>query len=576
MPSNQLPTVPYPTNAAASGTEIPPGGDRGVLADGPQACSGSGTAYELLEEIAVGWMGIVYKARHTTMDRVVALKTMRASPAAEPQLALRFQREVQAIARLRHTHIVPIYETGTLRGKLYYTMAYLPGGTLAGQRQRLLGEPRTAVALVEKVARAVQYAHEQGVLHRDLKPGNVLLDEQGEPQVSDFGLAKLQDADLELTQTGAVMGTLAYMAPEQAAGRLQEVSPATDVWALGVILFELLTGRRPFVGDSREDVKRRIIADEPPQPRTLRPELDRDLERILQRCLKKVPGQRYLSAGRLAEDLAGYLRGEPISETEILPRSKRFWGWVALAAFAAVAGVGAYLMASGFFRTSDHEPAPSLGPVETLIDADGQPLQPWRFIVGGQASRGEQAKEDRSFVLSSRVICLLELKQAPPWPHFALEAQVRHDAGKFEDVGIYFGYQTCRSARGDQHTFFRFCFRDNQGGPLAAHFSFIPHLWPETLVSSEELAHDWLQPPRNGEAREWRPLAIEVHAGEMRFFNNRQALNPRSNEELDKSARLLLRQLGDCQWHYAPQGGIGLYVYRGTASFRNVVLRPLP
>jgi serine/threonine-protein kinase len=268
--------------------------------------------YERLEEMPRSGMGVVYKARDPVLKIDVALKTMQAAPGEErPELAERFDREAQALALLDHPHIVRIYDTGRHGGQAYFTMGFMTGGSLDRRLDRFR-DPRAAAALVEKVARAMHYVHERGILHRDLKPGNILLDERGEPRVTDFGLAKFRDSELELTRPGAVLGTLPYMAPEQASGQLDRIGPATDIWALGVILYELLTGRRPFEGKMREAVASLICTAEPPKPRGLRPGLDRALETVALKCLEKRPEDRYRSAGELADDLGLWLSGESI------------------------------------------------------------------------------------------------------------------------------------------------------------------------------------------------------------------------------------------------------------------------
>jgi hypothetical protein len=262
--------------------------------------------HELYEEIGRGGMGVVHRARDLTLGRLVALKMIFAGAETGAELQ-RFQREAQAAARLRHPNIVPIYAVGLQHGRPCYTMPFIEGGTLAQHLQRFGKYCRTAAALMEKVARAVDAAHEAGVIHRDLKPSNILLDDD-EPLVADFGLAKLVDADGETTCTaGRLMGTPAYMSPEQAAGR--PATEASDVWSLGVVLYELLTGRRPFEGRG-SDLALAVRNAEPPAPRQLRRDLPRDLETIILKCLEKDPAERYASAGALAEDLARWQRGD--------------------------------------------------------------------------------------------------------------------------------------------------------------------------------------------------------------------------------------------------------------------------
>jgi serine/threonine protein kinase len=279
--------------------------------------------YELLEEIARGGMGVVYKARQASLNRVVALKMILAGAFATPRDVQRFRTEAEAAANLDHPNIVPIFEVGEHEGQQYYSMKLVDGGPLSKQPR---GDDRSEVRGLVAVARAVHHAHQHGVLHRDLKPSNVLVDPEGTYYVTDFGLAKrLADADRSLTETGQVIGTPRYMAPEQAAGR-KDLTVAADVYSLGVLLYDRLAGRPPFTADSPLELLRQIRDDAPPRPTTLRPDLPRDLETILLKCLDKDPSRRYDSASSLADDLDRWLTGSPISARPVGPL-ERTWLW---------------------------------------------------------------------------------------------------------------------------------------------------------------------------------------------------------------------------------------------------------
>ena len=272
--------------------------------------------YELLEEIARGGMGVVYKARQKSLNRTVALKMILAGKLAGDSDVKRFRAEAEAAGSLSHPHIVGIYEVGEVEGQNYFTMPFVDGPSLTElmiSGRWPMDDGKGAARLMAKVAHAVQHAHEHGILHRDLKPGNILVDSRGEPQVMDFGLAKRLGEDSGLTLSGAVLGTPSFMAPEQAAGRTRDITAAVDIYGLGAVLYYLLTGQPPVVADSPLNALVMVLEGEARMPRTLNPRVPAHLERICMRCLEKEPRNRYASGAELAEDLERFLRGEPPS-----------------------------------------------------------------------------------------------------------------------------------------------------------------------------------------------------------------------------------------------------------------------
>jgi eukaryotic-like serine/threonine-protein kinase len=269
--------------------------------------------YELLEEIGRGGMGIVYRARQISLDRVVAVKMILRGTLASPDDLARFRAEAEAAARLDHPNIVPVYEVGEIEGQPYFSMKFVAGTTLARRLAEGPMLPREAAAVLLPVARAIHFAHRQGLLHRDLKPSNILIDEDGQPHVTDFGLAKRITDNTGLTHTGAIIGTPSYMAPEQVGGNRGEIGPSSDVYSLGSILYQMLTGRPPFQAASPVDTLLMVLEQDPVPPRLLNAKADRDLEMIALKCLQKPPDLRYHSADALAHDLTAYLAGDPVS-----------------------------------------------------------------------------------------------------------------------------------------------------------------------------------------------------------------------------------------------------------------------
>jgi TolB-like protein/Flp pilus assembly protein TadD/predicted Ser/Thr protein kinase len=282
--------------------------------------------YELLEEVGRGGQGVVFRARQKSLNRTVALKVISLGQWASKAHLKRFRLEAEAAARLEHPGIVPIHEVGERDGSCYFSMKFIEGGQLDEVARRQPMPIRQAAELIAKVARTVHYAHEHAILHRDIKPGNILLDEKGEPHLTDFGLARLVESESSVTQTLDVLGTPSYMAPEQAVGNNAVVSSATDVYGLGAVLYQLLAGQPPFAGGATYETIKLLLDTEPRPPRLLNPKIDRDLGTICLKCLEKDPKRRYSSAIALAEDLERWLKHEPIQarHTGVFSRGKKW------------------------------------------------------------------------------------------------------------------------------------------------------------------------------------------------------------------------------------------------------------
>jgi serine/threonine-protein kinase len=326
-----------PLDASAAGVADPGGMDKLSRGDAPRAPDGKKAAraaellgelgdYELLEEVGRGGQGVVFRARQKSLNRTVALKVISLGQWASKAHLKRFRLEAEAAARLEHPGIVPIHEVGERDGQCYFSMKFVEGGQLDEVVRRTPMSIRQAAELIAKVARTVHYAHEHGILHRDIKPGNILLDQKGQPHLTDFGLARLVETESTMTRTLEVLGTPSYMAPEQAVGNNAAVSSVTDVYGLGAVLYQLLTGQPPFAGGTTYETTKLLLDTEPRQPRLLNPKIDRDLSTICLKCLEKDPKRRYASALALADDLEHWLKHEPIQarRTGMFARGKKW------------------------------------------------------------------------------------------------------------------------------------------------------------------------------------------------------------------------------------------------------------
>ena len=350
--------------------------------------------YDVLEQIGQGGMGAVYRARQRTLNRVVALKLMLAGSRATEAEIKRFHTEAKAAATLQHPNVVAIHEVGEHEGQHYFSMDYIEGQSLADVICRTPLPATRAARYVKIIAEAIHYAHQQGILHRDLKPHNVLIDAQDEPRITDFGLARQINVESDLTLSGAVLGTPSYMPPEQAAGKRREIGRASDVYSLGAILYDLLTGHPPFRADTPLDTLRQVIDTEPAPPRLVNRKVPRDLETICLKCLAKTPAQRYSSAQELADDLGRFLRQEPIHARPV-GSVGRMWRWSrrqpALAGLAGAVGVLFLLLGVAAFLLRHDVGVGVLDNAQAKAGRVAGELLRLRLVVHGMASSPELA-----------------------------------------------------------------------------------------------------------------------------------------------------------------------------------------
>jgi hypothetical protein len=571
--------------------------------------------YELLRRLGFGGMGVVWKARQVRLNRLVALKMIRFGPAAGVTEHERFRLEGEAIARIRHPNIVEVFDAGEHEGQPYFAMELLEGGTLAQRHREHPYSPRAAAELLHTLAMAVQAAHDAGVVHRDLKPSNVLFGADGVVKIADFGLAKLLDAGGSQTRTGDILGTPCYMAPEQARGDAHAIGPRTDVYALGAVLYELLSGKAPFRGADRDATLKQVLSGEPAPLPHFDEAKPRELAAICLKCLQKEPRDRYPSATALAEDLDRWLHDLP-TEAKYPGRLARVRGFLRRRAFLAaslgVCGLGAAGGFAGWMLWNPDAAADDLerrltrGEPATLIGDTGAPA--WsRFVLGKQKTLVENAP-DGAFQVHCWDHCLLEVLRDPRTDHYRFTAEIRHEADGqdtgYGSVGIYFGRREHPSPLGTVQVFVLVNFNDIRSAADWAKIQNMKHPkvpvptanplelqaceWGQengkaSSITSGIAAAELIGPPGLGNMN-WRSLVIEVAPAEIRVFweGDKQPALKVPTEKIEKDLRIALAvpqgmnmPVSDAPLAFVPRGGLGLYVAGGTASFRNVRVEPL-
>jgi len=571
--------------------------------------------HEILKEIDRGGMGVVYRARDLVLDRVVALKVIRSGAFASDDEVRRFYQEARAAAQLRHPNIVPIYGMGMYEQQHCFTMALFPRGSLAEHLLEYREDVRAAAALLVKVARAVQAAHEHGIIHRDLKPGNILLDERGEPVVSDFGLAKRQDVSAVLTLPAHPVGTPAYMAPEQA--RCEAATAASDIWSLGVILYELLTVRRPFSGDGCDDVKQKILHADLVSPRRLRPDLPRDLETIVLTCLEKEPKRRYPSAAALADDLERWLRGEPI-QARPEPRWQRLRrqfrrrvgmkgvmmmlvGVLLLVSGAAgVWTLFVYLSPAAKVQRSQEQVLASLqrelaeGKSVTLVGPVGPPKwYRWRTQMG-RAPLPVRHKSPLKLESGARLL-LLELLPDPQHVSYRFSAEVQpypQTAQNPMQIGLYFAYEELATPTGLEQCFGLFRLVVENSVVTEAELFLMGYY--EQDANEKNVIYEIpllfkrrsgffpnVPPPPAANLKEmpWRRIEVHVTPIEVKAFCDECLMGHYFVANMQKKIAKAWRATHPATFPlptFPLRGGLGLYVVNGPVNCRNVVVEPIP
>lgn len=593
-----------PTVAVTPDSATPPPASRvllpGTVIDG----------YVIVRAIDSTQMSMVFQARQPGTDQLVAMKFIQRDGTVDSPSIERFHQEIKTLGRLQpHKNIVPIYHVGRFQSELYYVMPFLPAGSLSRHMGRIEADRRKAVALVEKIARAVHLLHTQQpkILHRDIKPGNILLGEDDEPMLADFGLVKLLGDGDALTQTQNRPGTPPYMAPEQTGLVFSDVCEGTDIWALGVVLYELLTGKRPFPRGKEEDLARffrRIAYDTPPGPRTVRPDMDAALEAVVLKCLEKRPEDRFGSAEELADELGRWLRAETL-QTPRRSRARRLWRGVRMV--AGMAALGLLFAASAVAYRHATDPQRGLESLASeyarerrvALAAEKEPLvwNEWLSSKPGTLARST----DGYHQLSTEDFAALILARDLPAATFRLRAKIRHDVAASLDceVGMFVA---CRPLADDKpaHLMYACTFNDVSDAKELERQGFVR---PKTIRGNNfQLKYKAIVPagndfdtwepmwvklahfePAGHVGGRWRDVVLEVHADRLLAKLDDKSTAPMFLQQAETRLAAELPEffakhqmpVPRIATMFDPRGSMGIFVTRGIASFKEIVVEEL-
>lgn len=551
--------------------------------------------YAVIDLIDDGGMGTVYMVHDTRLKRIVALKTIKVGLNSVTDVE-RFHREATALAQLNHPNVVAIHGSGTCEHGHYFTMPYLSHGGLSKHLARCAGDPALAVTIMARVARAMAEVHRQGIYHRDLKPSNILLDARDEPLVSDFGLARWHERASNLTQSEAVLGTPAYMAPEQAAGKNKQIDARTDVWALGVTLYELLAQKRPFAGKTLQEVTPHILHDDPPSLKATQLGTDRDLEAIVFKCLRKNPNERFQTADALADELERWLKHEPI---QTVPESWPHWAWRKARPHA----IGATLLLTTaallawslwvYFRPVPQPPRVDPQGIGTANDlaalraelqangkltllADNRPPR-WARWVPDHAGAYGPAGQHATFSIHSDLRAMLELLPEVPMESYRIRAEIQRDRlHQGTRCGIYVCQKETASLSAREFLVVEFAGNDGDAnGRVSVEkvFDSQPELAKGFYHAGALVSQSYSSVPES-----WQKLRIDVSGSGLQAAINDKELKFVTAKMIDHVSVSLNSQPPNIETTinpYSPGGGVGLFLLSGAFSCRNFTLEPL-